>query len=191
MTDDDARLDARVRGVLTELPIPDETTTRDVLATVLQRSEGPTRRDHRPWLVPAAAAAAVAVLAALATTFVDLSHPEAPAPAGTTSVVGSWERHVTGAETSGWDGQWRMTLEADGVLTLDGPAAATESSEGASYADADGLLRVDAFVNSACPELPAGEYAWTRDASGLTLTLVEDRCGPRVDLFAGRWQRAP
>jgi hypothetical protein len=187
---DDARLDARVRSVLTDLPVPDEAATRAALVTVLQRSGG-RRTDRGPWVVPAAAAAAVLAVAALATAFLGRSQPEHPAPAEPASVVGSWERQVSGARLPGWDGGWRMTLSADGVLTLAGPATATDSSEGASYADSGGRLRVDAFVNSACAELPAGVYAWNRDAQGLTLTLVEDPCDARPDLFAGRWLPAP
>ncbi len=187
---DDTRLDARVRSVLTDLPVPDETATRAALVTVLERSQGRDGKDRRPWLVPLAAAAAVVIVAGLATAFLDRSQ-STPQPAAPLSVVGSWERQVSGAGTPGWDGEWLMTLTADGVLTLDGPATATDSSEGASYADSGGQLRVDAFVNSACSELPAGVYAWTRDARGLTLSLVEDACDARPDLFAGRWLGAP
>jgi hypothetical protein len=80
-----------------------------------------------------------------------------------------------------------MVLGRDGVLTLEGPAAATDSSEGASYAATAGRLRVDAFVNSACYELAAGTYAWSLTEARLTLTLVEDPCAVRRDLFAGDW----
>jgi hypothetical protein len=186
---DDARLDARVRSVLTDLPVPDDADTRAALVTVLQRSGG-RRTDRGPWVVPTAAAAAMVAIAALA-AFLGRSQPEPPAPAEPASVVGSWERQVSGAQLPGWDGGWRMTLSADGFHTLAGPPTATDSSEGASYVDSGGRLRVDAFVNSACAELPAGVYAWNRDARGLTLTLVADACDARPDLFAGRWLPAP
>lgn len=191
----DARLDAQVRSALTDLPAPDDMATRAALDTVVRRSRAlrpvpPSK--GRSWVVPATAAAvAVILVATLATAFLGRSEPPVPAPGAPSSLVGSWERQVRGAETPGWNGRWRMTLSADGVMSLAGPTRAADSVEGASYAESRGRLRVDVFVNSACPELPAGVYGWARDSGGLRLTLDEDPCRSRADLFVGRWQPAP
>ncbi len=49
---DDTRLDARVRSVLTDLPVPDDDGHPRALVAVLERSQAGTAKDPRPWLVP-------------------------------------------------------------------------------------------------------------------------------------------
>jgi hypothetical protein len=190
MNDDDARLDARVRGALIELPAPDDAATRDALHVVLERSRGPRRRP-RTWVAPVLAAAAVAVLALLAGRLVDEPDPTTPEPAAPTeALVGPWVRQVTSSESPDWDGRWRLTLTADGVLTLSAPDGAAASSEGASYAATDNQLRSDVFVNSVCSEMPAGVYAWAVVGESLTLSAVDDQCVDRVEVFVGTWRHA-
>lgn len=185
---DDARLDARVRSVLTDLPVPDDADTRDALHAVLARSRRP-RRDPRGWITPVLVAAAVLALAVLAGTLVDRPSTIEPAPPPASGLVGDWQRQVTGARTPGWDGRWRLAFTDDGVLTLSGPQAVTASSEGASYAVTDGRLRVDVFVNSVCPEMSAGVYAIDVSADTLTLSAFEDPCPVRADVLVGSWRR--
>ena len=50
---DDTRLDARVRGALADLPMPDDHETRAALQTVLERSRGTTALGAAPTLVVA------------------------------------------------------------------------------------------------------------------------------------------
>ncbi|MFC5179357.1 hypothetical protein [Nocardioides taihuensis] len=83
-----------------------------------------------------------------------------------------------------------MTLTPDGVLALIGPAGAP-SAEGASYSTDHRQVRVDAFVNNVCGELPAGTYEWRVATGGLTLSLVDDPCPARADLLAGTWSAVP
>ena len=116
---DDTRLDARVRGALTGLPAPDESATRDALASVLDRDSGRSGSragDPRSWFVPAMTAAAVAAVVTVGALVLGPIEPEQqPAPPAPTSVVGSWERRVAGADLARWDGAWRMTLSSDGA----------------------------------------------------------------------------
>jgi hypothetical protein len=118
--------------------------------------------------------------------------PAPPAPASPRdALVGDWQHGVRGAEKTGWDGRWRLALTDDGVLLLSGPESASVSSEGASYNVTREQFRTDVFVNSACNEQAAGVYAWRLDGDALTLTEVDDPCGPRRDVFAGTWRRVP
>lgn len=197
MTDDATRLDARVRRALTTLPAPDQAETRAALRTVLERStEGRPDRSAstRWWGAPLAAAAAVGVVAAtitvgtLITNGSDQQPPlERPAPG---TPVGTWERLVSASGAGTVSGTWTMTLTPEGVLRLTGPAGAP-SSEGASYSTDGRRVRVDAFVNNVCAELPAGTYGWTVAAGDLTLSLLDDPCSPRADLFSGTWRSVP
>lgn len=187
---DDTRLDARVRGVLTDLPVPDADATRDALRTVLARSESTRRRPT--WAAPVLAAAVVALIALLAARLVTSPDPEPPAPANPgDALVGDWQHVVRGAEKTGWDGRWRLALTDDGVLLLSGPESAAVSSEGASYAVTRQQFRTDVFVNSECSEQAAGVYTWRLDGETLTLTEVGIDCADRSDVFAGTWRRVP
>ena len=187
---DDTRLDARVRGVLTDLPVPDADATREALQSVLARSEVGRRRSA--WVAPALVAAAVAVVALLGARLVTGSDTEPPAPASPRdALVGDWSHRVRGADEATWDGRWRLALTDDGVLLLSGPDGADVSSEGASYAVTRGEFRTDVFVNSACSEEAAGVYAWRLDEDTLNLTELDDPCDDRVDVFAGAWRRLP
>ncbi len=187
---DDARLDARVRGVLTDLPVPDDAETRDALQAVLARSRGP-RRQVGGWVAPAIVAAAIVLVALAVGTWLDRTNPVEPAPSPdpASALVGEWQRQVTGAATDGWDGAWRLTLRQDGVLELRGPTTAGASSEGASWTATEGELRTDVFVNSVCAEQPAGVYTWRVEGDGLRLTLETTDCTARADVFAGTWRR--
>ena len=185
---DDTHLDARVRGVLTDLPVPDADATRDALRSVLARSESTRRRSA--WVGPVLVAAAVAVVALLGARLVSSADSEPPAPASPRdALVGDWQHEVRGAGRDTWDGRWRLALTDDGVLLLSGPDGADVSSEGASYAVTPGELRTDVFVNSACSEQAAGVYAWRLDGDTLTLTEVGNDCADRADVFAGAWRR--
>jgi hypothetical protein len=187
---DETRLDAKVRAALAELPTPTDTRTREALHEVLGRSH--SRPPASRWVLPALATACVLAIVVVG-SLINWQAPEQPdpAPIRPTRLVGDWQRNVTGAAVPAWDGRWRMRFGSNGVLTLHGPATSTTASDGASYDVQDGRIRVDAFVNSACPELPAGEYAWSQTGGVLTLTLVEDLCRVRTSLMAGTWQPAP
>lgn len=197
MTDDDTRLDARVRRALTTLPAPDQEQTRAALHTVLERSTGrrPDRSASTRWgRATLAAAATVGVVAATAAVgaFIteDSDRPpplERPTPA---TAIGTWERLVTASGADATSGRWTMTLTPEGVLRLTGPAGAP-SSEGASYSIDGRRVRVDAFVNNVCADLPAGTYGWTVATGDLTLSLLDDPCTPRADLFSGTWRSVP
>jgi hypothetical protein len=187
---DDTRLDSLVRGALTELPLPDDAQTRAALGNVLERSRAPRVRS-RAWVAPALIAAAVALAALAGVRLVTAQEQSTPTPsAPTDALVGDWQRQVSGAEKSSWDGRWRLAIADDGVLLLSGPARTKVSSEGASYAATDAQIRIDVFVNSACPEMAAGVYGWERTGARLTLTLVEDPCEARAEMFDGTWRRA-
>ena len=144
-------------------------------------------------MAPALAAVAVAIVATVSVLMGGGPHQSRPAPTGppTSSLVGTWSQRVSGAALSGWNGRWRMVLERDGVLTLNGPVGATASSEGASYSATAGRVRVDAFANSVCDELAAGTYAWMVRGDALTVTLIDDPCTARRDLFVGTWVLSP
>ena len=187
---DDTRLDARVRGVLTDLPVPDADATREALRTVLARSESTRRRPA--WAAPVLVAAVVALIALLAARLVAGPDPAPPTPAAPRdALVGDWQHQVRGAEEDAWNGRWRLALTDDGVLLLSGPESASVSSEGASYEVTAERFRTDVFVNSACSELPAGVYEWRLDGDRLTLTEVGNDCADRADVFAGTWRRVP
>lgn len=197
MTDDDTRLDARVRRAITALPTPDDAETHRALLNVLERSSG--RRAGRPyvarrWGAPlAAAAAAVGVVAAtVAVGALIASGPDqTPSPQGPApdTLSGTWQRRVA-PEAGLVSGRWTMTFRPDGVLALTGPAGAP-SAEGASYSGDRSRIRVDAFVNNVCAELPAGTYEWKVAGSDLTLVRVDDPCPTRADLLAGTWSTVP
>lgn len=192
MTDDDTRLDARVRRALTTLPAPDDHDTRVALQAVLERSTAHAGRPTGRWAAPMAAAAAVVVVA-VTTAVVALVTEDREPPSPTQppdSPSGTWQRQVPGPATDQWAGTWTMTLTPDGVLVLSGPAGAPPG-EGASYSTDQRRVRVDAFANNACADLPVGTYEWRTSDSVLTLVLVDDPCEPRSDLFTGTWRRAP
>ena len=187
---DETRLDARVRGVLTDLPVPDADATRTALQSVLARSAAGRRRSA--WIAPVLVAAAVAVVTLLGARLVTSHDSEPPEPASPRdALVGDWEHEVRGADESAWDGRWRLALTDDGVLLLTGPENADVSSEGASYAVTRREFRTDVFVNSECSEQAAGVYAWHLDGDRLTLTEVGKDCADRADVFAGTWRRLP
>lgn len=178
---DDTRLDARVRNALTTLPVPDHAATGAALQRVLADSDRARPRATRSWWVPVLAAASVASVVGLGSLAVrSQDGTDAPPTAGS-SIVGSWERRASGP--------WQMYFTSSGILTLDGPAGAP-SSEGASYSDLGGRIRVDAFVNSACAELPAGVYTWDTSGRLLTLRVEDDPCPARVDVLDGTWRRS-
>ena len=185
---DDTRLDARVRGVLTDLPVPDTDATGEALQSVLARSA--STRHRSAWVAPVLVAAAVALIALLVARLATGPDTEPPAPANPgDGLVGDWQHEVRGAEKTGWDGRWRLALTDDGVLLLSGPESASVSSEGASYRFTREQFRTDVFVNSACSELPAGVYVWRLDGDTLTLTELGNDCAERADVFAGTWRR--
>ena len=71
------------------------------------------------------------------------------------------------------------------------PDTANSSAEGASYSNDRRQVRVDAFVNNMCGELPAGTYEWRLATGDLTLSVVDDSCRARADLLAGSWSAVP
>lgn len=192
---DDTRLDAQVRRALSTVPAPGQDDTRAALLAVLERSGGGGRdraTTMRRWGAPVAAAAAVGVVATAVTIGAQVARgpdPEPPVTAPET-VTGTWRRDVPATVPGRLAGRWTMTLSPDGVLALTGPAGAP-SAEGASYETNDRQLRVDAFINNVCGELPPGTYEWSDADGGLSLTRLDDPCGPRSDLFVGTWRRVP
>ena len=189
---DDTRLDARVRGALAELPMPDDNATREALNAVLARSSRP-RREPRAWIVPGLVAAAVLALAAAGGL---AGGPALDDRADTASTTDRQHRRRLAAPG---DGSRQRGLErplADGAVRRRRP-----DDPGARDGDQCGRRRVlhrhrrpvpyRVFVNSACPEQAAGVYEWRTGGSTLTLTLVEDPCAARIDVFAGTWRRVP
>jgi hypothetical protein len=180
---DDSVLDARVRRALQAVAAPDQVETLRALEQV-QHAKWPRLR--RP--VPALAAAAALVLISLVTWRALPGDPEPePAPAPGPELDGSWTRVVEAREEPSWSGRWTVTFGADRVLDLVPPARAAEVTDGTSYEVTGSQLRVDAFVNSVCYELPPGAYAWARDGGGLRITVIDDQCTARVELFTGVW----
>lgn len=193
MTDDETRLDARVRHALAALPTPEDAETRDALRSVLARSSRPVGDRSYParrWGGPVAAAVAVASVAAAVTVGALVTPREPDGTPSLTSppevITGTWQRRVPASEAGEVAGRWRMGLTADGVLSLTGPAG-TPPAEGASYSTDGSELRIDAFVNNVCAELAAGSYAWVIASGDLTLVVLDDPCPTRVDVFAGTW----
>jgi hypothetical protein len=84
-----------------------------------------------------------------------------------------------------------MTLEDKGVLVFRAPAGAGNISDGAAYDVSGGQFRVSAFVNTVCPEMPAGVYRWSHSGTGLTFVAVSEPCAVRQDLLTGDWARVP
>ncbi len=188
---DDTRLDARVRGALTDLPMPDDAQTLEALRVVLERSSGP-RRQVRGWVAPVLVAAAVLLIALVVGTWPERNATVQPAaPDRTDALVGQWERRVTDASTPGWNGTWRVILTRDGILQLRAPDTVSISTEGASWSATAGALRTDVFVNSVCAEQPAGVYFWHIEGGDLGLAAEQDGCVERSDVFAGTWRRVP
>jgi hypothetical protein len=187
----DARLDARIRAGLLDEPTIDEADTRDALRVVLDRSGRPARR-RRTGAVVAMAAAAAAIVGLLVVPGLLLDDepvkpPVAPPSVDSSVILGDWQRAVVGAETL--TGSWRMDLGADGVVTLEAPAGSPVETDGVSYGLTDDLLRLDAFVNGVCAEQPAGQYRWAVVGATLWLTVVDEPCDQRAEVFEGSWTR--
>lgn len=187
---DDALLDARLRRGLQALPAPDEARTAAALAEVTGRGRPPARE---PWLVALVAAVVVGVLVLgpqLLRALVGDDEP-APAPSPRSELQGTWSRMFDGARTPSWTGVWTIGFEARGVLTVTPPTASPEGTDGAAYDVSGAQVRVDAFVNGVCNELPPGTYSWSTARDTLRLTAVDDQCAPRAELFTGTWAVVP
>lgn len=182
---DDARFDSLVSTALREeLETPPPDHTQLALQRVLARSRRPSRAPT--WLVGVAAAAAVAAVV-LAQVF--LRPDVAPGPASPPSLVGEWTREVRVAADPEAEGSWALRLEPDGVARII-PPRPVEGGDGASYAVGENTLRVDAFANGSCNELPAGSYRWSVTSSTLQLVPEEEPCTFRRSVFSGEWLRA-
>lgn len=83
-----------------------------------------------------------------------------------------------------------MDLRDDGVVRLAGPRDLPASTEGVSYAVAGDEVRIDAFVNDACAEQPAGVYRVVVSDTMLRLTALDESCSLRAAVFDGTWGRA-
>lgn len=183
---DDALLDARVRRALQSLPVPDDART----ATVLEDVSSRRRPVGEPWHLVLAAAVVVAVLVlapVLLRSMVDDPRP-APARHPGSELVGTWSRVLDAAQAPEWDGRWTIGFEDRGVLSLTPPATIGAGTDGAAYDVSGAQLRVDAFVNGVCNELPPGTYSWSLSDEGLRLTPLEDACAQRAALFSGTWR---
>lgn len=182
----DSRFDAQIRAALLGTPELTDADSRTALATVLDRPGKPARRRLAPVAVLVSAAAVAAVLAVPAVVLPrdDATRPVTRAPL-TGQLLGDWQ-HTVEADGS-LAGQWRMDLANDGVLILAAPPTAAVQTDGISFVATDKTLRLDAFVNDACAEVPAGLYRWSVAGSQLTLTVVDDACPQRAGLFAGSW----
>lgn len=186
---DDALLDARVRRRLQALPLPDEQRTGAALEEVIASS--PSSR--RAWHLALAAAVVVALLVLGPQLLRSLLAGEDPEPARSPGgeLRGTWARTLDGARDPAWNGSWTIGFAERGVLTLSPPRTLVAGTDGAAYDASGPQVRVDAFVNGVCNELPPGTYAWSRSADGLRLTAVDDACAPRVELLAGTWTEQP
>ena len=112
-----------------------------------------------------------------------------PEPAAPTSLTGSWQRTVDGAEQ--WSGDWSLTFAAGDVLELSTPVGLSPeegTADGASYAFDDDTLRLDAFSNGVCLDQRVGSYRFTLDGDRLFLEAVDDPCQQRREVFTGVWQ---
>jgi len=191
---DDMHLDARVRGALQDLPMPSEPETAQALRAVLDHRR-PLPRRAAMW-APLAAAAAVVIIAVLIPLLRPDSHAGGPAPVAVSPTVlpgveGTWWHDVSGATDASWNGRWVMTLNDRGVMALVPPSRATQVSDGAAYAVSGEQIRVNAFVNDLCSEMPAGVFGWARAGDRLMLVPISEPCPDRKDLFTGAWSKSP
>ncbi len=185
----DAFLDARVRRGLQSLPAPDDVRTTAALAAVRAEHREPARP---PWALVAAAAAVVVVLLVSLPLLLRselLGDEPDPAPAPASTLSGSWTRDVTSTQDRSWVGTWSIGFADRGVLMLSPPTRAREVGDGAAYTTDGPQVRMDAFVNSLCDGLPPGVYGWAQTGGGLRLTVLDDACEARAEVFEGTWRQ--
>jgi hypothetical protein len=176
------RIDELLR---TELRRADDLVVTDRYAAVVARSRQRTRRRRAGALVTALVVA-VSALGGV-TAAVNLQHDDQTAPAvpSEAQLHGTWTRNVDGD-------RWTVTFAAGAVLVIDPPAGTDEAIDGASYATVSATLRLDAFTNSSCYELPPGTYRWTLTGNTvLQLQADDEPCVARRQVFDGAWTASP
>ncbi|MDP9185113.1 MAG: hypothetical protein M3O29_05545 [Actinomycetota bacterium] len=116
--------------------------------------------------------------------------PAVPQPPGAiegTYAVRIVSRDTSGPATSDLAGLWQFTLRGDGLLTAQGPPAASVSTSSTRYHVAGDQIFTTAFQSGTCSGV--GVYRWSREGSTLVFTLVSDTCAVRVTLFTARpWE---
>jgi hypothetical protein len=174
---------------LQAVPVPDEARTNAALDAILSGGRSTSRRS---W--PLVAAAAVVALLLVVVPFVLQARlgddrPD-PAPAPRDGLTGSWSRTAEVSQQPSWSGRWTIAFGDGGVLTMIPPPDADEAGDGVSYVEEGRQVRLDAFVNGACADLPPGRYAWEVSTGTLRLTVVDDACEVRASVFAATWRNA-
>jgi len=180
------RLDQLLRA---ELRRADDLPVASRYDAVLARSRQRTRR--RRIAVGALAVVLVAVGAGIGSTRLPDGGGDSVVTERAHGLSGSWSRTVTDASVG--EGAWTLTFASARRLGIDGPPSRPAGlvTDGATYADDDGLLRVDAFVNGLCTAAAVGSYRWTVTDDLLYLEVEDDRCEERRAVLAGTWVRRP
>ena len=167
------------------------------LTVVLARNR---RRNQLRWAGYGALAAAAAVVAVIALTFIRQPHATTPpaTPDTTTTLAGRYVVDVAPskqAERLHVDGRWVIVLQEDGGLELVAPAGYTGIVSGASYRIEGDRVRTNSFIDSpGCQrtEDQSGLYEWHKTAGIVDFVLVHDDCAARRIVFSGQaWVSVP
>jgi hypothetical protein len=153
-------------------------------------------RRHRRVVVRRAtlvlATAAAAVVSVLGIRFAIAPQPDQAS--GAVQIVGSYRVVLTAQDGSGVapsvEGEWRMRLQADGVVVLTAPATfqAERNPAGVSYDATETTFTTNVFVNDFCNSV--GSYIWQSTAGELVFQAVDDDCGIRSVLLTSKpWTR--
>jgi hypothetical protein len=186
-------VDGRLRNGLSRDASAVDVDVDNFLGDVVKRGRR-QRRVRRIGAVAITLAMMVAVVV-LAPTVRDAirdhtKQPAVPQPPG--AIEGTYAVRILRADTSGpatpdLEGLWQFTLRGDGLLTAQGPRAASVSTDTTQYHVTGDQIFTTAFESGTCSGV--GVYRWFREGSTLVFTLVSDTCGVRVTLFTAHpWE---
>jgi hypothetical protein len=121
-------------------------------------------------------------------------HSTQPAAPPLGSIEGTYMVQIERADTSGsgtrdLSGSWQFTLRGDGLLTAQGPAGATLSTQPTHYQVTGDRILTTAFASGTCSGV--GVYRWSREGPSLSFAVVSDPCATRVALFTAHPWRTP
>ena len=105
-------------------------------------------------------------------------------------LIGSWKRTLRARD---WKpagerfpvGTWRFEVDSEGAVSVYLPRTDTVDFT-TRFVVAGTKLTIESLP--VCPNTN-GRYRWRASARELTLTIVNDGCGPRAALFGGAWRR--
>jgi hypothetical protein len=165
----------------------------DPLRVVIER--GRRRRAFRR--ASGGAAILVAVVLSLVTGPEVLRQLRPTTPAGQpgpfAEVAGTYSATLSASDPdvaqASADGNWVMTLDEIGDVTLDPPPGFPEGMSGISFQVLGDRLRIDAFIDASCSGLLPGEYRWRLVDRDLVLDPIDEPCALRAAVLSARWER--